>query len=350
LKNIKSEILKKAGWISPSNIALVKYWGKHGNQLPANASISMTLKNSYTRTIVSLIKSELPVKPQFFFGGIPAPEFEQKIETFHSKIKPFFPFLYENSLKIESWNTFPHSAGIASSASAMSALALCFCDISGEMDPKNTDQTGFFRRASEISRLGSGSASRSVYGGFSVWGKTSLVNNSTDEWAVPIDFKVHPIFSKLQDSVLIVSSAKKKISSTAGHQLMDKHPFAKQRYKLAEKNLEDILNALKTGNSGEFIRITENEALGLHSLMMSSDPGFFLIEPGTLNIINKIRDFREKTGTFLCFTLDAGPNVHLIYPETVKPEITQFIKSELIVYCEDGKVLWDECGDGPMRI
>jgi diphosphomevalonate decarboxylase len=350
MQNNETEILKKAGWISPSNIALVKYWGKHGNQLPANASISMTLKNSYTRTLVSLIKSENSSKPQFFFGGIPAPEFEAKIDTFLSKVGHFFPFLKQNRLKIESWNTFPHSAGIASSASAMSALALCICDISGEMDPGQSDEAGFFRKASEIARLGSGSASRSVYGEFSIWGKTSLIKDSSDEWAVPIDFKVHPVFSKLQDSVLIVNSAKKKISSTAGHNLMNHHPYAQERYKLAGKNLEVLLNALKTGNTQEFIRITENEALGLHSLMMSSDPGFFLIEPGTLQIINKIREFREKTGKFLCFTLDAGPNVHLLYPEFIKPEMTEFINSELVVYCENGMVLWDECGDGPMRI
>jgi diphosphomevalonate decarboxylase len=285
-----------------------------------------------------------------FFEGAPQPGFKFKIDAFLHKIKDYFPFLENNSLKIESWNTFPHSAGIASSASAMSALALCICDMSEEMDPVKIEKNSFYRKASEIARLGSGSASRSVYGGFSVWGKTPLVTGSSDEWALPLNFPVHEIFSHLQDSVLIVSSVKKKISSSTGHALMDHHPYAEQRYLLAEKHLGILLNALKTGNKSDFIRITENEALGLHSLMMSSEPGFMLIEPGTVQIINKIRNYREKTGKFLCFTLDAGPNVHLLYSESDKAEIIEFINRELIMYCENKLVLWDECGEGPVKI
>jgi len=297
--------------------------------------------------VVSAVESENPSALKFFFEGKPAPEFESKIEVFLGKISERFSFLKNSSLVIESWNTFPHSAGIASSASAMSALALGMCDISGEW---KQDPNTFFRKASEIARLGSGSASRSVYGGFSVWGKTLLATGSSDEYAVPLGFAVHTVFRRLKDSVLIVSSAKKKISSTAGHQLMNHHPYAAERYKLAEKNMGLLLEALKTGNTDDFVRVTENEALGLHSLMMSSDPGFMLIEPGTIQIINKIRDYREKTGKFVCFTLDAGPNVHLLYPETEDQEIKDFINSELLQHCENKKVLLDECGDGPVKL
>jgi len=335
-------------WTSASNIALVKYWGKHGNQLPANASLSMTLRNSVTRMNVTLEESKTPPKMQFFFGGVTAPDFEPKIQSLLDKVSGIFPFLKQNSIIIRSSNTFPHSAGIASSASSMSALALCLCDIAGES--ANDNLPGFYRKASEIARLGSGSASRSVFGGFSVWGRTSLVTGSSDEWAVPLDFTVHPVFKELQDSVLIVSSEKKKISSTAGHELMDHHPYAAARYALAEKNLGIILEALREGNIADFVRVTENEALGLHSLMMSSDPGFMLIEPETIRIIRKIRDFREKTGNFVCFTLDAGPNVHLLYAGKDKKEMHKFIQEELVVHCENGKVLWDECGEGPVKI
>ncbi len=343
-------ITKKVEWTSASNIALIKYWGKKGNQLPANASLSMTLKNSITRTKVSIIESVNPSKALFFFEGTPAPEFEPKIDFFLHNISGYFPVLKNYSVIIESWNTFPHSAGIASSASAMSALALCICELAGETSQELTANSGFYRKASEIARLGSGSASRSVYGGFSVWGKTSLVSDSSDEFAVPLDFRVHRVFSKLQDAVLVVRSAKKRISSTDGHQLMNHHPYAAERFKLAKKNMGSLLNALRSGNTDDFVRITENEALGLHSLMMSSDPGFMLIEPGTLHIINKIRDYREKTRRFLCFTLDAGPNVHLLYPESDKTEINEFIKRELIIHCENGMVLWDESGEGPVKI
>lgn len=130
---------------------------------------------------------------------------------------------------------------------------------------------------------------------------------------------------------------------------MNTHPYATERYRLAEENLGVLLNALQSGNTDDFIRITENEALGLHSLMMSSDPGFMLIEAGTIKIINKIREFREKTGKFLCFTLDAGPNVHLLYPESEKVDVSKFILEELAEHCEGNRILWDEAGDGPER-
>ena len=336
-------------WTSASNIALIKYWGKHENQLPANASLSMTLRNSVSKTRVTITESANPMSVQFFFGGVSTPAFEPKIESFFTRISGEFPFLKHFDIIIESQNNFPHSAGIASSASAMSALALCVCELSGEFDPAEKSNPEFIRKASKVARLGSGSASRSVYGGFSVWGKTPKVIDSSDEWAVPLDFSVHEKFSKLQDAVLIVSSGKKKISSSEGHALMNTHPYATERYRLAEENLGVLLNALQSGNTDDFIRITENEALGLHSLMMSSDPGFMLIEAGTIKIINKIREFREKTGKFLCFTLDAGPNVHLLYPETEKEEVRKFILGELAEHCEGNMILWDEAGDGPER-
>jgi len=344
INNIKVE------WTSPSNIALIKYWGKHGNQLPSNASLSLTLKNAITRTSLSVSDSNHIPSLQFNFDGNPAPDFLPKIEAVFNKISKKFPFIEKRSLKIESWNSFPHSAGIASSASSMSALALCICDISWDMNHRKSSSPMFFRQASEVSRLGSGSATRSVYGNFSVWGRVSQIEESSDEYAVPLNFPVHKVFSKLQDSILIVSSERKKISSTAGHELMNFHPYAKERYKLAERNLELLIRSLKTGNIIDFVRITENEALGLHSLMMSSDPGFTLIEPGTLAIIGKIRNFRERTGKFLCFTLDAGPNVHLIYPESEKKDVIDFINNELLIYCENKRVIWDECGDGPVKL
>lgn len=343
------KIIRKADWTSPSNIAFIKYWGKYGNQLPSNPSLSMSLKNSTTRTIVLVIESRDKPAFQFFFEGFKESTFDKKIDLFLKNAYNFFPSLQNKSLKIESCNTFPHSAGIASSASAMSSLALCICEIAEEKSSNYLNDAEFYRKASELARLGSGSASRSVYGGFSTWGKTSLLENSSDEWATFLDFDIHPVFSKLNDAILIVSSEPKKISSSEGHQLMNNHPYAKERFKLAHKNLECLLKAFQSGDTEEFIRVIENEALGLHSLMMSSDPAFILVKPHTLEIINRIIDFRKKTGLFLCFTLDAGPNVHLIYPDSIKSKITDLINSELLAFCENRKVIWDEIGEGPVR-
>ena len=114
-------------WKAPSNIALVKYWGKLKGQIPANPSVSFTLTNCYTETSVYFEKLENPSKDfqfDFFFEGNPKPSFHPKIVTFFERIYEYQPFLKDYYLRIDSYNSFPHSSGIASSASAMAALAL----------------------------------------------------------------------------------------------------------------------------------------------------------------------------------------------------------------------------------
>ena len=150
----------KSSWRSPSNIALVKYWGKRENQIPANPSISFTLNSCFTTTLVSyekLKEKQHQFSFDFFFEGSPKEEFKPKIQTFLSRIEVYLPFLKEYHLVIESSNSFPHSSGIASSASGMSALALCLMDMEKEQNP--TINPDFFNQiASFLARFGSGSA------------------------------------------------------------------------------------------------------------------------------------------------------------------------------------------------
>ncbi|HEY4788079.1 MAG TPA: hypothetical protein VIH57_18620, partial [Bacteroidales bacterium] len=127
------------------------------------------------------------------------------------------------------------------------------------------------------------------------------------------------------------------------------NPYAEVRYKVADLNFNKLIDALKTGNTVAFINVVENEALNLQVMFLTSQPGFILARPGTIEIINKIREFRDKTGLFLCFTLDAGPNVHLLYPGKIQAEIHEFIKTELLQYCEDGFWIDDKIGKGPER-
>ncbi|HAV30133.1 MAG TPA: diphosphomevalonate decarboxylase, partial [Saprospirales bacterium] len=148
-------------WRSPSNIAIVKYWGKHGVQLPRNPSVSFTLDAAHTDTTVSFTeKSEKDgeVSIDFYFEGAPNEAFASKITAFLESLHVEFNFLLDYNLKIESSNSFPHSSGIASSASAMSALALCLCSIEKILTGWPTDGTDFLNKASHIARLGSGSA------------------------------------------------------------------------------------------------------------------------------------------------------------------------------------------------
>lgn len=340
----------KVRWKSPSNIALVKYWGKHGKQLPNNPSLSMTLQNSFTDTsVIFNAGKENGLKIELEFEGKPAPEFEQRVFNFLLKQSEKYPFLKQSSLKIKSSNTFPHSSGIASSASAFSALALCILEIELVTGKKRTE-SAFFQEASYLSRLGSGSASRSVFGGYVVWGKMPQLKYYSNDFAVPVETEIHAVFENFQDSILLVSDEKKKVGSTAGHALMIDHPYAEARYRQAEKNCLEMHRVLKNGDLEHFVKIVENEALSLHGLMLSSNPGYLLLKPGTIEISERIRRFRHETNIPVAFTLDAGPNVHLLYPKQYKNEVVSLINDELLLFCTGKKWIDDQLGNGPENL
>ena len=335
----------KVGWQSPSNIALVKYWGKRGKQLPQNPSISFTLSECRSETFIGFEKADL-FGFQFFFEGKENPAFGAKIEKFLLENQAFFPFINQLRLKVESRNTFPHSSGIASSASSMSAFVMCLLDIESQLIGKDID----LQKASYLSRLASGSAARSVYPKMALWGATDCYKGSSDEFAVSLENDIHPVFKTFRDAILIVSGETKAVSSRAGHALMEGNPYAPARYAQANENIKNLLAALKSGDLDTFINITESEALQLHALMMCSNPSFILMKPNTLRIIETVRNFRNETHIPLCFTLDAGPNVHLLYPDSEAEKVEDFIKSELATYCNQGRWIADHVGDGPKKL
>lgn len=336
-------------WKSPSNIALIKYWGKHGEQLPNNPSLSLTLREAHTITSLDLKKkrSKKLIELDFLFEGEKYEKFAAKLEAFLQTRVVDLPWLTDHRLILRSENSFPHSAGIASSASAMSALALCLLSTHRLMTKQPEGDAAFLQAASRIARLGSGSAARSLYAGFTIWGKTSAVKGSSDDHAIVAPAHYHADFNELQDSILIVSAHEKSVSSRAGHALMNDHPMAAQRYKNAHLRLKQLLDALSTANWDLFCKTVETEALELHALMMTSDPSFILMHPNTLAIIERIRYFRNTKQIPVCFTLDAGPNVHVIYPYFAKKEVRNFIQSELLQFCVKKKVIYDQMGDGP---
>lgn len=335
-------------WRSPSNIALVKYWGKKGIQQPVNPSISLTLSGAYTETRIEAYPCEpgIEAKAEVFFEGNAHEGFNQRILGFLNSITGIFPFLLQTTLRIETKNTFPHSAGIASSASGFSALALGLCSLQEMLGKEKLPD--FYAIASYVARLGSGSACRSLYGGFTLWGETASLSGSSDHYAVPLN-GIHPVFENLRDAILLVGKGEKKVSSSAGHGRMEDHPFAEARIAQANRNTVELLEALRNGDVNTFIRITENEALTLHALMMASQPGFILMEPETVEIINKIQDFRTSTGIQVCFTLDAGPNIHLLFFEQDREHVHQLIVEDLLKNNKQNDWIDDGYGKGPVN-
>jgi len=345
---VPNDFKGKVGWASPSNIALVKYWGKKGKQIPQNPSISFTLSECCSETFVTYEKAD-HFGFRFFFDVMENPAFGAKIEKFLLDHQVFFPFIDLLSLTVESRNTFPHSSGIASSASSMSAFVMCLMEIESLLGGPSTG-SGTLTKASYFSRLASGSAARSVFPKMALWGATPYFEGSSDEYAVSLENDIHPVFKTYRDAILIVSGETKSVSSRAGHALMEGNPYAPARYAKANENIKDLLTALQSGDLNTFIKITESEALQLHALMMCSDPSYILMKPNTLNLINKIREFRGETHIPLCFTLDAGPNVHLLYPESEAEKVEELIKNELVNYCAEGRWIADRVGDGPKKL
>lgn len=340
----------------PSNIALIKYWGKYANQLPANPSISYTLNACRTNTAMEFVADE-PFSVQTFLSGNEEVKFAEKIENYFRNIEPYLPWILKGKYIIHTENTFPHSSGIASSASGFGALAKCLMALDSrfQIPHSRLSENGILsevegtQKASFLARLGSGSACRSLYNGLVVWGETPEVEGSSDLFAVKYpDEDIHPVFKNFNDWVLLIHEGQKSVSSTVGHGLMNTNPYADRRFQEARGNFIPLKQILKSGNIAAFIKLVEHEALTLHAMMMMSDPAFILMKTGTLEVLNKIWKFRESTGLPLFFTLDAGANVHLLFPSESKEErgksqeiIEKFIETELLPLTQNGGVVKD---------
>jgi diphosphomevalonate decarboxylase len=336
-----------SGWECPSNIALIKYWGKLPGQIPCNPSLSITLDRAHTQTRITATpqQSRFP-NLHVQFNGEHAPTLETKLTGFIQSIVQEHPWILSYHLHIETENSFPHGAGIASSASGMGALGLGLCDLQRQLEGGLHDAS-FFQKASHLARLGSGSASRSVYGGYVTWGEIPEVTYSSNLYASPLETPVHQVFQRWQNDILIVDPAEKKVSSTAGHGLMKTNPFSQNRFAQAYTHIQELIQAISHGNVEKFITLVEAEALTLHAMMMTSQPNYLLMRPGSVLAIEKIRDFRQQTGTPVCFTLDAGPNVHILYPMAVKDRVQPFIQEELMSALPGARLLSDHLGTGP---
>jgi diphosphomevalonate decarboxylase len=231
----------------------------------------------------------------------------------------------------------------------MAALAMTIMSLEKSLNPSMNDDY-FYQKASFLARLGSGSACRSVKGSVVVWGENDSIAGSSDLFGIEFPSIIHQNFKNYQDTILLVDKGEKQVSSTVGHDLMHNHPYASRRFEQAHENLSKIKTILENGNLDEFIKIVESEALTLHAMMMTSMPYFILMKPNTLEIINKIWKFRNENNIPVCFTLDAGANVHVLYPENDKEIILQFIKDELVGYCQNGQYICDEIGFGSQLI
>ncbi|HEX7555763.1 MAG TPA: diphosphomevalonate decarboxylase [Leptolinea sp.] len=287
-----------AAAIAHPNIAFIKYWGNRDATLriPLNGSISMNLDGLETRTQVCFDSSLL--SDTLLLNNSPADGTALKrVSTFLDLIRSMAKF--SHYARVESSNNFPTGAGIASSAAAFSALALAGSKAAG----LNLDE----KALSRLARRGSGSACRSIPGGFVEW----LPGTSdADSYAISIA----PAESwDLADVIAVVAGEEKKVGSSEGHNLAHTSPLQNARVMDASRRLNLCRDAVLQKDFPALADVMELDSDIMHAVMMTSNPALFYWEPASLRLIKEIPNWR-KTGLPCAYTLDAGPNVHILCP------------------------------------
>jgi diphosphomevalonate decarboxylase len=279
-----------------SNIAFIKYWGNRDEalRLPANSSLSMNLDGLSARTSVSFDPS-LP-SDQFELNAVEqAGPALQRVTHFLDHVRR----MAQNPgfARVSSANNFPTGAGIASSAAAFAALALAASKASGlELSES---------QLSRLARLGSGSAARSVPGGFVEW-QTALDDEAS------YAFSIAPARHwDLVDCIAVISTTHKPVGSTEGHAAAPTSPLQPARVQDAPRRLEICRRAVLERDFDTFAAIVEHDSTLMHAVMMTSRPPLFYWQPASLDLMLRVPTWRAE-GLACCFTLDAGPNVHIL--------------------------------------
>ncbi|SEM49322.1 diphosphomevalonate decarboxylase [Ligilactobacillus sp. WC1T17] len=279
-----------------TNIALVKYWGKKDTDLiiPMNGSISLTLDHFYTDTTVEFDPSL--TADSFILDG--QAKQDQKLVHFMNHVRKLANI--KTFAHINSTNHVPTAAGLASSSSAYAALALAASSAAGlNLTAKDL---------SRLARKGSGSATRSIYGGFVEWiaGEDDLTS-----YAVPLE--EHTSW-KIAMIAIVLNSAQKKISSRAGMQTAQTSPYYPAWVKTANDDLKSMRQAIETRDFELLGTVAESSALKMHALNLSSKPHFSYFMPESIIAMQKVEELRTM-GIPCYYTMDAGPNVKVICEE-----------------------------------
>ncbi|MBP6219213.1 MAG: diphosphomevalonate decarboxylase [Oligoflexales bacterium] len=329
-------------WV-PTNIALIKYWGKQNEalQIPWNDSLSMSLSLG-TKTSARVRKNK---EHTFFFAGQ-----ERKLpqdEAFLAKPLKHLQYLaqsfgFKEKLEIHSENTFPAACGIASSASGLGALTLaamaCWLQVE---DQSELEKQCSLEQLAQLSRLGSGSSCRSFWGGFVHWAVEEDKKSCKISQVLPAEH-----WPSLCDSVVLFSTEEKKISSSLGHKNVLTSPLFLPRLERIPDRLSLLLQALSNKNLDQLGPVIEDEALEMHAVMMTASPALFYWGEQVSRFLAYLRRKRRESQLPVYFTMDAGPNVHLIHEKSEQDTILKWVKE----YDPTLQILSAEIGQGPSLV
>lgn len=281
---------------APANIAFIKYWGKKNEKLrlPMNGSLSMNLSEVFTTTRVRF-DDKLKIDT-VHIDGKPAKEVDKYRVIAHvNRIRRLGKI--DTPIEVESNSNFPSGTGMASSASGFAALTVA---AAAAFDLKLSQ-----KQLSILARLGSGSACRSIPDGFVEW---RMGEKSDDSYAASI---FPPEHWRIRDVIAVVGENTKKVSSTEGQALAESSPFFQSRITDMREKVAKMKRVLRDKNFVEFGELLETEAVNMHTVMMTSDPPLYYWTPETMRVMLAVEDWRGK-GVRCYFTIDAGPNVHVI--------------------------------------
>jgi diphosphomevalonate decarboxylase len=293
------------------NIAFIKYWGNRDDalRLPANSSISMNLDGLYAQTEVEWMGE----------GGSDSLLLNGSEQTGQAlvRVSAHLDVIRQRlglglSAHVISENNFPMGAGIASSAAAFAALTVAAVSASGE--------TLSERELTTLARRGSGSASRSVPPGFVVW---HAADTHQDSYAESV---ADPAYWDLMDVIAVVSSSHKRTGSQEGHTTAWTSDLQQARVSSAQQRLDACRQAIVERSFPAFAEVVEHDSNLMHAVMMTSRPPLFYWMPATLTVMEAVREWRAE-GLRVCYTLDAGPNVHCICAAVDAPEVAARLRT-----------------------
>lgn len=316
-----------------SNIAFIKYWGVDDAtlNLPQNNSISMTLADAYTTTTVEWVAPGQLTRDELTLDGVRLDERKAARLVRHlDRVRALAAV--DLRARVVSQNNFPMASGIASSASGFAALTVAACQALN-LPLEAT-------RLSALARRGSGSASRSLFGGFVEW------ERGQDD-ATSVARQLHPAEHwLLYDVVAVVSGAEKAVSSEEGHRLATSSPLNRGRVASLPQALAAVRTAIAARDLSRLGPVIELDALAMHAVMMTSTPGLFYWQPGTLEIIQAVRQWRAQDGLQAYFTIDAGPNLHVI----CEAESVAAVKDRLGTLSSVQQVIVSRPGPAPLPV
>ncbi len=293
-----------------SNIAFIKYWGKSDfeQNIPLNGSLSMTLSDAITTTTVewdpALKQDEI-----YLEGERVLDRRALRISRYLDRLRDAW---YRVGARVASLNSFPAGTGIASSASGFAALATAAIGAFDEGRPDEDEMTRWARR-------GSGSACRSIQGGFVEWVDGQDDAGSFSRQLCP------PEHWDLRDIVVLVSRQEKAISSSEGHRIASRHPFMPARQEELPARILSLKGALAARDFATFGELVEHEAMEVQAIMMSGRPSALYLQPATVGLIHALRAWRDE-GLPVYFTLDAGPNLHVLCEGDRAPEVVSRLR------------------------